>query len=70
MGNPIILVVAAGVLILMFGEAYVLWRGIEKRRADGTLGKPVRPTRGIWITIAAVAIAVVVFVVVIPLLEG
>jgi hypothetical protein len=68
--NPIILLVAAGVLLLVFGQAVVWWRGVQKRRAAGTLGEPVRPTRGVWITIAGVAVFFVVFVVVVPLLDG
>ena len=69
MDNPIILVVVAVVLILIFGQAYVWRRGVEKRKADGSLGKPVRLTRGVWIVIAVVAAFFVVFVVVVPLLE-
>jgi uncharacterized membrane protein YidH (DUF202 family) len=70
MDDPIILLVAVGVLILIFGQAYVWWRRTEKRRAEGTLGEPLRPTRGVWLTIAGVIALVVIFVVVVPLLEG
>lgn len=70
MDNPIIFVVAVVVLILIFGQAYLWRRGVEKRRADGALGKPVRLTRGAWIVIVFVAVFFVVFVVVVPLLEG
>jgi hypothetical protein len=68
--NPIILLVAVVVLIVIFGQAYVWWRAIEKRRADGTLGKPVRLTRGAWIALAFVAVFLVIIVVAIPLLDS
>jgi ABC-type Fe3+ transport system permease subunit len=69
MDNPIILVVVVVVLILILGQAYLWRRRIEKRKADGTLGKPVRLTRGVWIVIAVVVLLFVLFVVVVPLLE-
>jgi ABC-type Fe3+ transport system permease subunit len=68
--TPIIFVVAAVVLILIFGQAYVWRRGVEKRRADGSHGKPMRLTRGAWIVIVFVAVFFGIFVVVVPLLEG
>jgi dolichyl-phosphate-mannose--protein O-mannosyl transferase len=68
--TPITFVVAAVVLILIFGQAYVWRRGVEKRRADGSLGKPTRLTHGAWIVIVFVAVFFGIFVVVMPLLEG
>jgi ABC-type Fe3+ transport system permease subunit len=67
--NPLILVVAVVVLIVMFVEAYVMRRGVETQ-GRWRSRKPVRLTRGAWIALAFVAVFVVIAVVVMPLLEG
>ncbi|MBX0301830.1 hypothetical protein K2F54_17840 [Cryobacterium sp. 1639] len=70
MDDPIIFIVAIVVLIVIFGQAYIWWRAVEKRKADGTLGDRPRLTRGAWIALAGVAVFLIVILVAAALLNG
>lgn len=67
MDSWVIFVVAAAVIIVILLQGARWKRIIERNKAEGTGN---RFTPGVWVAIAVTGVAVVVFVVVIPLLTS